>query len=428
MKPKVLLDISLLGHDSSVRRGMERVGFYLFEGLCKSDQIELSFVATSHLPGAYDFLRSQGLSPKTRLRYRPRQLRSSRWGWRLAKAIQRSMENRSLPARAIRRTLAPLAQVCSADESRFTSEMLHETDIYHSPHAPFPKAVHQAAHLRKFITVHDFNPLKYPEFFSSKDSAFMDNLRACLTPENFAFCVSHAVRDDILNVSTIPPERIFVTPLAADEKFFYPERDPQKLAAIRARYGIPEGNYFLSLSAHAPHKNFPHLIRCFSALVESGELSGTSLVIAGPNPQRNPEARAALARYPRTQSRVIIAGRVPDEDLAALCSGATAFLFPSLFEGFGIPPLEAMQCGTPVVASNTTSIPEVVGDAGILLPPKDLDAWCHAMLQLSRQPALRESLSEKSLRRAKLFSWQKFMEQTLRGYRASLEMQPTKPA
>ena len=423
MKPKVLLDISLLGHDSAVRRGMERVACHLFEGLHLAGQIELSFVATSHLPGAYDFLLAQGLSPETALKYSPRQLRSSRLGGKLAKAIHRSMENRSLPARAVRRALAQVVRICSSGESRLQPDMLAGADIYHSPHTPFPKAVHQSTHLRKFITVHDFNPLKFPEFFSANDSVYMDNLRACLTPDNFAFCVSHAVRNDILNVSTIPAERIFVTPLAADEKIFYPETNFQTLASARARYGIPDGGYFLSLSAHAPHKNFPHLVRCFSALVESGELTDTALVIAGPNPQRHPETREALAKFPRTKSRVIIAGRVPDEDLAALCSGATAFLFPSLCEGFGIPPLEAMQCGTPVVASNTTSIPEVVGDAGILLPPKDADAWCQAMLQLARQPALRETLSQRSLQRAKLFSWQSFIAQTLRGYEASLKIQ-----
>ncbi len=194
------------------------------------------------------------------------------------------------------------------------------------------------------------------------------------------------------------------------------------MTALRAQYGIPQGDYFLSLSAHAPHKNFPHLMHCFSALVESGELTDTNLVIAGPNPQRNPEARETLAKYPRIKSRVILVGRLPDEHLAAIYSGATAFLFPSLFEGFGLPPLEAMQCGTPVLASNTSSIPEVVGDAGILLPPKDIDVWCQAMLQLSRQPALRKELSKKSLQRSKLFSWQRFIEQTLHGYQASLEI------
>jgi glycosyltransferase involved in cell wall biosynthesis len=422
MKPKVLLDISLLGHAKAVRRGMERVADHLFHGLRESGQCELSCVATSHLVGAYNFLKSEGVSPEAELKFRPGQLRVSQVGFRLSQVIERSIEDRSIPARARRWGLAHIARACCAGESRLTPDMLRQADIYHSPHTPFPKGVQQAAHLRKFITVHDFNPLKFPEFFSKENSAYMDGLRACLNPGNFAFCVSETVRNDILAFATIPAERIFVTPLAADKNIFYPETDPGKLSACRARYGIPEGPYFLSVSAHAPHKNYAHLVDCFGSLVESGELSGTSLVIVGPNPQRNAGARQALEKYPRAKPLVVIAGRVPDEDMAAVYSGAMAFLFPSLFEGFGMPPLEAMQCNLPVIASNATSIPEVVGPAGILLPPKDTAAWCQAMLQMANNPGLRNELAEKSKQRAQLFSWQKFIAQTLNGYKASFEI------
>ena len=420
MKPRVLLDVSLLGHAPAVWRGMERVGLHLFEGLRKSGQCELSCVATSHLAGAEKFLAARNIAPAINLRCRPVQLRFSRLGLRLSEIVHRSIADRRPPARAWRWSLARVAQACCAGESRLTPELLRDAEIYHTPHLPFPEAVCQAKHLRKFITVHDFNPLMFPEFFHAGDARFMDQLRACLTPDHFAFCVSETVKQDILEFSTLPAERIFVTPLAADESVFHPETDPQRLAVCRTRYGIPDGAYFLSVSAHAPHKNFTHLIHCFGRLVEAGELPDVSLVIAGPNPQRNPEARAALAKYPRAQTRVILAGRVPDADMAALCSGARAFLFPSLFEGFGLPPLEAMQCGTPVIASNTTSIPEVVGDAGLLLPPKDVEAWCQAMLRLANDTQLQGELKSKSLLRAKLFSWPRFMEKTLRGYQTGL--------
>ena len=419
-KPKVLLDISLLGHDPSVWRGMERVAKNLFDGLRAVNQCDLSFVSTSHLVGAHDFLAAQEGSLETALRRRPGQLQLSRLGSRLSKIVHRSIANRSLPARAGRRTLAQVVQACSAGESRLTPAMLRHTDIYHSPYLPFPKAVRAAARLRKFVTVYDFNPLKYPQFFSGRDTQYINGLKACLTRDNFAFSISETVRNDILEFCAIPPERIFLTPLAADHRTFYPETDPQRIAESRARHGIPEGPYFLSLSAHSPQKNFAHLIHCFGALVESGELTDTSLVLVGPNPQRNPEVRQTLEQYPRAQSRVIITGLVPDVQLAAVYSGATAFLFPSFCEGFGIPPLEAMQCGTPVIASNATAIPEVVGDAGILLPPTDKEAWCQAMLQLARQSNLRAELRKKSLARAALFTWERFIQQTLYGYKSSL--------
>jgi len=196
------------------------------------------------------------------------------------------------------------------------------------------------------------------------------------------------------------------------------------LAAIRVKYRLGDAPYFLALSALDPHKNFPHLIKCFGTLVEAGELCGHRLVIVGSNPSRNPEVQKTMARFPHIQEHIILPGFIPDEDLAAVYSGATAFLFPSFAEGFGIPPLEAMQCGVPVIASNTTSIPEVVGNAGLLLAPTDRDGWCQAMLNLLRTPQLRAELADRSLARAKLFSWQRFIDETVHGYNFSYSHQP----
>src|SRR5205823_2310457 len=114
--------------------------------------------------------------------------------------------------------------------------------------------------------------------------------------------------------------------------------------------------------------------------------------------------------------RVILTGYVDDADLAPLYSGALAFLFPSLYEGFGLPPLEAMQCGIPVITSNTSSLPEVVGPAGITLDPTDADALCQAILELSHRPSLREQLSLASLAQAQHFSWERSTQQLLDAY------------
>ena len=425
MKPRVILDIAFLGHAhaaSSARRGVERVAGHLFDGLLASGQCELSFVATAHLAGACDFLAAHGLDAASRLHFNPAQLACSRTGLGLARSVHRTLADRSLPARLRRRLLAGLASFYLRHEARFSPAWLDGAEIYHSPHTPFPAAVRAHPRLKKFITLHDFIPLKNPEYYPGDLRPFMRAVLDCLTPQNFAFCVSETTRNDTLNFSRIPPEHVFVTPLAADEKIFQPVTDAAQIAAVRARHGIPDGPYFLALSAPDPHKNFPHLIRCFGALVESGELTDTSLVIVGASPERNPEVRAALEQHPRVKSGIVLPGFVPDADLAAVYSGATAFLFPSLAEGFGMPPLEAMQCGTPVIASNTTSMPEVIGDAGILLPPTAQDAWCQAILDIARQEPLRVELRNKSLQRCRLFTWQRFIEETLRGYQAGLAM------
>jgi glycosyltransferase involved in cell wall biosynthesis len=120
------------------------------------------------------------------------------------------------------------------------------------------------------------------------------------------------------------------------------------------------------------------------------------------------------------QERVIFTGRVDDEDLAALYSGALCFTFMSYYEGFGLPPLEAMQCGVPVITSNTSSLPEVVGDAGITVNPKDEDALCQAMLGVYRDEHLRAEMARKSLVQAAKFSWDKCVVQTVQGYQKAL--------
>ena len=423
MKPRLVLDIAFLGHAhdaKSARRGAQRVASHLFDGLQAAGELDLSYVATAHLAGAHDFLAARNIEPKEKLFFRAGELRASRISRHCAARYRAALGLPGIAARLQRRLFAVSANFFARAEGVSEASCFAKADLFHSPHTPFPDVVHEQKKLKKFITLHDFIPLKNPEYYQVDLRPLMDGVLRCLTPENFALAVSNATRDDALNLSKIRPENIFVTPLAADPKIFRPEPDHQRIAAVGKQFGIPAGPYFLALSAHDRHKNFPHLIRCFGELVESGELTDTNLVIVGSNPGLNPEVTEALARYPRAKPRVIVAGFVPDEDLAAIYSGATAFLFPSLAEGFGIPPLEAMQCGAPVIASNTTSMPEVIGDAGILLSPTDKDAWCQNMLLVSRDEALRAELRKKSFERCRLFSWERFMAETLRGYRMAL--------
>ncbi|MBC8153154.1 MAG: glycosyltransferase family 4 protein, partial [Bacteroidetes bacterium] len=155
-----------------------------------------------------------------------------------------------------------------------------------------------------------------------------------------------------------------------------------------------------------------HLIRCFVRLVEAGELpNDLNLVLVGTKGWKIDALLAEVAKNERIRSRLVFTGFVPDADLAPLYAGALAFVYPSLYEGFGLPPLEAMQCGLPVITSNVSSLPEVVGDAALLVPPTDVDALCQALLTVANSAAVRADLSEKSLARATLFSWTKFIDQ-----------------
>jgi glycosyltransferase involved in cell wall biosynthesis len=210
---------------------------------------------------------------------------------------------------------------------------------------------------------------------------------------------------------------VFVIPLAADPRVFHPCRDTSRIATLRDRLGIGDAPYLLALNAHEPRKNMDVAIRAFTRAVAEGGARDLTLVIAGPT-SAAPGIQSALADAAHRGARVILAGYVPDDDLATLYGGALAFVYPSVYEGFGLPPLEAMQCGTPVIAGRVASLPEVVGNAGILVDLGDPDALGAAMLRLSRDAALREQLSALSLERAAGFSWERCTQQTLATYRA----------
>ena len=217
-----------------------------------------------------------------------------------------------------------------------------------------------------------------------------------------------------------------MTPLAADPRF-----RPQPagaIAAVRAKYDLGE-RYILSLSSNKPHKNLVALVEAFASLGAKdlglgtqGDLPSSSkprapsptLVIAGHWDPRYPEARAAADRL-GLRDRVRFLPGVAETDLPALYGGAEIFVFPSRYEGFGLPPLEAMACGTPVIAANTSSLPEVVGDAGLLVEPT-AGALAAGMARLLSSPELHARLRASGPRQAARFAWPKTAEATLALY------------
>jgi glycosyltransferase involved in cell wall biosynthesis len=168
-----------------------------------------------------------------------------------------------------------------------------------------------------------------------------------------------------------------------------------------------------------PRKNVARAVLAFGRLVREERVADLSLVIAG-HPASPGGPAAAVARDPTLRERIVETGYVADEELAALYRSALAFVYPSLYEGFGLPALEAMQCGTPVITSNVSSLPEVVGDAGVLVDPHDTDALSAAMRALHRDPARRDALRQHGLARAAQFSWERSAASTIAAYRAAL--------
>ena len=293
-------------------------------------------------------------------------------------------------------------------------------DVFHSSYLRLPSRELTGA-VPRVLTIYDLIPVLAREYVTPVMTSLFEQILASLdVRRDWVTCISQHTKDEFCEYTGMSPDRAFVTPLAA-APHFHPVEDASRIAEVRSRYGLPEGAYFLSLAAPQPRKNLAHLIRCFFRLLDEQDLPDTYLVLAGSTAQgwMYDEIFAAAKGSERHRSRVVFTGYAHDEDLAALYSGALAFVFPSLYEGFGLPPLEAMACGTPVVTSNVTALPEVVGDAGLTVAPDDADALCGAMLSLASDETLRRELGRRGLERAALFSWRNCAEQTVRAYRAA---------
>jgi glycosyltransferase involved in cell wall biosynthesis len=293
-------------------------------------------------------------------------------------------------------------------------------DVFHSPHIELPART-VTGDLPRVVTVYDIIPAIKDDFVSSYYAAFFKSKLAQIDVDHdWVVCISEFTRQEFCAYTGMSPDRCLVAPLAAAQSL-RPVTDPAAFTATRTRYGIPEGEYFLSLAAPQPRKNLAHLIRCFYRLIEQQQLPDTFLVLAGSKEQgwMYDEIFETAEASSRHRPQLIFTGYVADEDLSALYSGALAFVFPSLYEGFGLPPLEAMQCGTPVIVSNTTSLPEVVGEAGLMVDPRDEEELCQAMLRIGREVGLRSELGRRGVDRAAKFSWEKCAEETVKVYHAA---------
>ena len=263
-------------------------------------------------------------------------------------------------------------------------------------------------------TIHDLAFKHLPETFNRRSWMQLRlTVRRTARRAQEIITVSEYSRQDIIKTYGIPADRITVTPEAAAETFAR-ATDETNLQTVRKRYGI-EGDYILSLCSIQPRKNLVRLIEAYSLLRRlhpEGKLP--QLVLAGKRGWLDKETwRAAQADK---TTGICFTGYVADEHLNALYSGATCFVYPSYFEGFGLPILEAMKCGAPVIAGDRTSIPEVAGEAALLFDPFDTSSLVEALKRVLTDSAFRQSLSAKGLQRANEFHWQTTARLTLTAY------------
>jgi glycosyltransferase involved in cell wall biosynthesis len=267
------------------------------------------------------------------------------------------------------------------------------------------------------LSVHDISYRSHPEAFSLRDRILLGRMiPISLRRAKRVITLSESSRRDIIHSYRVSPQKVVVTPLAAAPGFG--QTTPEQQRAVQQRLGITTP-YLLSVGNVQPRKNLARLVRAFSALTETHS-EPLELVIAGPDKYRADLLRQEIETA-RVADRVRLVGYVPDADLAPLYGGALAFVYPSLYEGFGLPVLEAMACGTPVVCSNTSSLPEVAGDAALLVSPTDTRAIARALTQLVDSAHLRAEMRIRSLANAARFSWKRTAGLTLDVYRQATE-------
>jgi len=283
-------------------------------------------------------------------------------------------------------------------------------DVFHFPNFVSPPLKRGKA----VVTIHDLAFRHYPEYIEPKNLSFLnEQLPRTLKKVDSVIVDSEFTKDELISFYDIVPEKVTVTHLGVSAEF-RPVEETGLLEETRKRYQLPE-RFILSLGTLEPRKNIPALLKAYSRIRQPPGFEH-KLVLAGMKGWLYDGIFEQIKRL-NLENQVLFTGYVPEEDLPFLYNLSNLFVLPSLYEGFGLPVLEAFACGVPVITSNRASLPEVAGDAAILIDPEDIDALTRGMTDVLGSEHLRNELIGKGLRRAKQFSWEKTARETLKVYK-----------
>ncbi|MDA0244187.1 MAG: glycosyltransferase family 1 protein [Chloroflexi bacterium] len=286
-------------------------------------------------------------------------------------------------------------------------------DLFHSPDFVLPPV---SGRIPTLLTVHDLSFVHYPHVYTPPLIKYLNSVVPwSVERATHVLADSAATQRDLMELWGVPESKITVLYSGVDMRF-HPVGDAARLTAVRQRYGLGQRPYILTVGTVQPRKNYQMLIRAFAPIAQR---QNHNLVIAGGKGWLYDDILAEV----HTQGlvgRVLFTEFVDDADLPALYSGASLFTFPSLYEGFGLPLLEAMACGVPVISSDASCLPEVAGDAAVLLPPHDQGAWTEAMQSLLDNPVDCAQLVASGYAQAKRFTWERAGRRLLNVYRRLL--------
>ncbi len=290
----------------------------------------------------------------------------------------------------------------SFEISRLNLDLLHSPDFI----PPFRR------NCRSVITIHDLAFLLYPHFLTKESARYYGQIDQAWRRTDHIIAVSEATKQDSIKLLGVPEKKITVIHEAANP-MYRPLPPDEARQYVRQRYKL-DRDYILFVSTIEPRKNLPGLLRAYQHLCDKYKRDEL-LVLAGAKGWLWEEVYETVDRL-NLEDRVVFLGRVPSADLVYLYNAARVLVHPSFYEGFGLTPLEAMSCGTPVIVSNTAALPEVVGDAGLLINPHDTEELAVSMWRVLTEEPLRQELVEKGLKRAASFSWLDAARKTLEVY------------
>ena len=288
-------------------------------------------------------------------------------------------------------------------------------DLLHSPDFILPVRRNYAG----VVTVHDLAFLRFPQWVTADAARYYGRVRQAVRSAERVIAVSECTRRDVLELLQVPPEKVRVIYEAAGADF-RPLDIPATSREFKGRHLAPK-RFALFVGTIEPRKNLPTLLRAFRAMMDRHpDLEPhPRLVIAGEQGWLS-ESVFGLVHELHLSQEVAFIGRVSPEELLWLYNAARLLAFPSLYEGFGLPPLEAMSCGTPVIATRAGSVPEVVGEASLLVDPQDVEGWAETIARLWSDEALQGTLRARGLERATHFSWERAAQETLAIYREAV--------
>jgi len=289
-----------------------------------------------------------------------------------------------------------------------------KVEVYHEPNylaLPFDGPI--------VTTVHDLSWIRFPEAHPAERVFAMNrDFEPALRRSTLLLTDSEFVRREVMEMFGVPPDRITTVPLGVSP-LFHP-RDAARTAPVLGSLDLRHGDYLLAVGTLEPRKNLTSALRAHAALPEAVQ-ERVPLVLAGIKGWHNEALEHEMA--PRLASgRVRLTGYLSREALADVIAGAAALVYPSIYEGFGLPPLEAMACGVPTIVSNRASLPEVVGNTGRLIEPHDIDGLRDAMLELATAPDVRATLGAAALVRSRAFTWDACMANTLAAYQTARKL------